>query len=422
MSWLARAGGGGTLLGLALLAASLAALISVVVELQRSAAAASSWLTVATTLRQGDSGHEGTNETVLVHEGVKPSIGMLASSASSSLEVAATLLLSLALFVASLPLWMPPLLIAVRFYIFRAINGEEGVELPNANLGVENDTFKKLYNDKACDGRSKQANYGLSDFFWYLLAPAHAIHQEHVESSDIRYRLVASATRKLCAVPTEQLQAIAVKHARELFDVKMKKGSWEVDERAVLGSNEDGYVITNLRDLFFPTFERMVYELVFGVNLSDARNKLITRSAENVINGVKGLERRDMRARRELCDLLLNILENTDGATAPGAAGNDHKASGERSNREITEHHAELLKEALSTDIGREEWALFLQGVFFTTGVVQLSEGMSHIALALAQHPQVRSHVGRSARGAGRASHLVSPSLMIGQSCHAHPA
>ena len=39
--------------------------------------------------------------------------------------------------------------------------------------------------------------------------------------------------------------------------------------------------------------------------------------------------------------------------------------------------------------MSKEEWALFLQGVFFTTGVVQLSEGMAHVAMALAQHPEV---------------------------------
>ena len=71
----------------------------------------------------------------------------------------------------------PAVLIGLRFRMLTEINGDTGYQLPNPALGVTGDEFKKLYNHKAASGRSKQSEYGLSDFFWYLLAPAHAIHQ-----------------------------------------------------------------------------------------------------------------------------------------------------------------------------------------------------------------------------------------------------
>ena len=199
---------------------------------------------------------------------------------------------------------------------------------------------------------------------------------------------MAAATRKLVSVPTDKLEEIVERYARDLFDTRLKKNTWECNERVLLGSNEDGFIIAYLRDLFFPCFERMVYELVFGIQLEESRNRLMTRSAENVINGVKGIEMRDMKARRELCDLLIDLLESASVTAATDSLDGSQDASASNPN-EISKQNAVLLQEALSDEIGREEWALFLQGVFFTTGAVQLSEGMSHVAQALAQHPQV---------------------------------
>jgi hypothetical protein len=74
--------------------------------------------------------------------------------------------LAFAIFGTSLPFWLPPFLIAVRFRLLTDINGDEGIQLPNKDFGVTDDVFKWLYNHKSAQGRSQQANYGLSDFFW----------------------------------------------------------------------------------------------------------------------------------------------------------------------------------------------------------------------------------------------------------------
>lgn len=87
------------------------------------------------------------------------------------------ILYAVGLSVGSLLSIAPAALIGLRFHLLTEINGETGYQLPDPSLGVTGAEFKRLYNDKSASGRSKQSQYGLSDFFWYLLAPAHAIHQ-----------------------------------------------------------------------------------------------------------------------------------------------------------------------------------------------------------------------------------------------------
>merc|ERR1711871_1080861 len=114
------------------------------------------------------------------------------------------------------------------------------------------------------------------------------------------------------------------------------------------------------RHMFFPMFERMIFELVFPEQPCDeAGVQTCTASAENVLDAIKGVSQRKMDTRRALYEYLRTKLDQ-------GA-----------------------MQEDLDARVSDEEWALFLQGVFFTTGVVQLAEGMAHIATALAQHPEV---------------------------------
>ena len=184
---------------------------------------------------------------------------------------------------------LPPLLIAMRFRLLTEINGKEGIQLPCEIRGITDEAFKSVYNHKAAQGRSKQLQYGLSDFFWYLLAPAHAIHQEHIESTDMRYNTVSGVTRKLCAVGEERLETIAAAHAEELLSSRRLDGEgWEA--RRMWGGWSRGWLVGRGRDLFFPLFQRMIFELVFGEAagvLPDDENAVCTASAENVLNSIK---------------------------------------------------------------------------------------------------------------------------------------
>ena len=52
--------------------------------------------------------------------------------------------------------------------------------MPGAARGRRH--FERVYADPAADGRSRGA--GLSDLFWYWLAPGPEIHQEHLEPGE----------------------------------------------------------------------------------------------------------------------------------------------------------------------------------------------------------------------------------------------
>ncbi len=96
---------------------------------------------------------------------------------------------------ATLPLWLPRVVLKLRFFLFTRINGDEGMEIPNSTITAEH--FMWLYSHPAANIRSQQRDVGLTDLFWYLLHPASYIHQEHVESGTQTYNELAAATRKV---------------------------------------------------------------------------------------------------------------------------------------------------------------------------------------------------------------------------------
>lgn len=145
----------------------------------------------------------------------------------------------------SLPWWLPALVVKARFWIFTAVNGEDGRQFPTERVG--GDAFKWLYNHKAVSIRSRQVNVGISgvfhrhtccvvlvchpkhfpastdihfsicfslrsvitaltfsDLFWYMLAPAHYIHQEHLESDSPQYPAAVAATKAVLNSQTKE--------------------------------------------------------------------------------------------------------------------------------------------------------------------------------------------------------------------------
>jgi cytochrome P450 len=239
----------------------------------------------------------------------------------------------------SLPHWLPPLVVRLREWIFTRVNGTEGIPVPGPMVGAEH--FERVYSDPAADGRSRGA--GLSDLFWYWLAPGPQMHQEHLEPGE-RYRAVARVTRKVLAVPhaeSERLAAIAA--------------------RRVLGAlPRDRISPVRLRDLMMPVWAEVYYELVFGDRCPPEVRDLIVGNANDVVTALKGTSLRHMDRRHRMTDHLLRRLE--DG-TCP-----------------VT----------LPPEFTLQETAWYLQGAFFNTAVVQMSEAMAHVLLAIAQHPDVQ--------------------------------
>jgi hypothetical protein len=67
---------------------------------------------------------------------------------------------SLLLILYSLPWWLPKLVLKARFWVFSALNGEEGLEFPSETVNGE--AMKWLYNHKDASIRSRQLGVGIS--------------------------------------------------------------------------------------------------------------------------------------------------------------------------------------------------------------------------------------------------------------------
>jgi cytochrome P450 len=245
---------------------------------------------------------------------------------------------------ASLPWWLPGRVVALRVRVFARVNGDEGIPVPGELIGVEH--FTEVYGHPAAGGRSRGA--ALSDLFWYWLSPGAHLHQEHLEAG-ARYDAVAEATRGFLAMPRSEARELTVRCVRRTLP--------------------DGPRRVRLRDLMMPVWAEFFHELVFGEPCSPAARALIVAHADDVVtalkcNGLRHLDRRDRLTRY--------LRERLDDVRRP-----------------------------LPSGLTADEQALYLQGTFFTTGVVQMSEAMAHLLMVLAQHRDTQARV-----AAGDEDHL----------------
>ncbi|MEU7561120.1 cytochrome P450 [Streptomyces eurythermus] len=242
----------------------------------------------------------------------------------------------------SSPSWLPGKVVALRTKVFARVNGDEGMLLPNDTFGP--DRFREVYGHPSAGGRSKGA--ALSDLFWYWLAPGADVHQEHLEAGP-RYDEVARRTLALLSGPSAELYEAAARHTRQVLDAA-----------------DTGRVrAVRLRDLMMPVWAEFFYGLVFEEPCPAEARQLIVAHAEDVVNALKCTRPRRMRRRNRLTRYLLRRL----------AAGD--------------------VPHALPAGLTRRQQAHYLQGTFFNTAVVQMSEAMAHLLLALAQHPDVQERV-----------------------------
>ncbi|GAA3421225.1 cytochrome P450 [Streptosporangium vulgare] len=238
--------------------------------------------------------------------------------------------------VLSLPRWLPARIVALRTRVFARVNGEEGITVPGDLVGVER--FREIYSHPAAGGRSRGA--ALSDLFWYWLSPGAELHQEHLEAGE-RYDAVARATRGFLSVPRVEAE--------------------ELTRRCVGRALRDAGGLVRLRDLMMPVWAEFYYELVFGEPCPPVARDLIVGNADDVVTALKccGLRHMDRRDR-------------------------------------LTRHLAGLLprvRDRLPAGLSAREQALYLQGTFFNTAVVQMSEATAHLLMVLAQHPDAQAGV-----------------------------
>jgi hypothetical protein len=238
-------------------------------------------------------------------------------------------------FVVSLPYWLPKAVVALRMWIFARVNGDEGLV-----LGADGEAFRRVYSHPAADGRSRGAV--LSDLFWYWLSPGPQMHQEHLEPGP-RYEAVARTTRAILAMPSARAETLAAQCASRVLAASPR---W-----------------VRLRDLMMPVWAEFYYEVVFARPCPAQARDLIVANAHDVVTSLKCCGLRHLDVRLRLTSFLVDAIK-----------------SGEI---------AHPLPDGLST----QESAYYLQGAFFNTAVVQMSEAMTHLLLVVAQHPFVLDHL-----------------------------
>ncbi|WP_243754319.1 cytochrome P450 [Labedaea rhizosphaerae] len=243
------------------------------------------------------------------------------------------------------PRWLPEQVVALRVKVFEKVNGDNAITFPNATVGP--DRFREVYGHPSANGRSKGA--GLSDLFWYWLSPGPEVHQEHLEAGP-RYDDVARTTLALLAGPSESFATAASRCARRVLDEL-------VPGRVTL---------VRLRDLAMPLWAEYFYELVFGEPCPRAGRELIVAHANDVVTSLKCTGLRHPRRRAALTRYLAT---------------------------RVTE-----VRVALPASLSAQEQVHYLQGTFFNTAVVQMSEAFAHLVLALAQHPEVAERAGHDDR------------------------
>ncbi|MEU7146522.1 cytochrome P450 [Streptomyces sp. NPDC045456] len=240
----------------------------------------------------------------------------------------------------SVPYWLPRSVVAARVALFARINGDEGIAFPNAAVPAER--FQEVYSHPAANGRSRGA--ALSDLFWYWLAPGPEVHQEHLEDGP-RYDDVARTTLTVLAGPSQDLSAAAARRTAAVLD----------------GRGVGRATFVRLRDLMMPVWAEFFYGLVFREPCPADVRRLIVDNAEDVVDALKCTRPRHLARRARLTRHLRQRI----------AAGH------------VPPRH-------LPGSLTPEEQAYYLQGTFFNTAVVQLSEAMAHLLLVLAQHPDVQ--------------------------------
>ncbi len=228
---------------------------------------------------------------------------------------------------ASLPFWLPRVVVALRMRVFARVNGSEGIAIPGEL--VDTTRFLELYSNPAANGRSRGA--ALSDLFWYWLSPGPEVHQEHLEPGP-RYDEVAHCTRRILTMPSRAADRLAGESVASALPV------------------ETGLV--RLRDLVMPVWAEFYHRVVFGKPATDEVRALILGNARDVITALKCCGLRHMDRRLRLTRHLEDVLD-----TVP------HE---------------------LPTVLNRREQAFYLQGTFFNTAVVQSSEATAHLLMTLA--------------------------------------
>ncbi len=265
-------------------------------------------------------------------------------------------------FLFSLPYWLPSMVIRLRTFIFTKVNGDEGIQIPGKEIDASE--FKRVYAHKSAAGRSKGAN--LSNLFWYWLSPGAEMHQEHIEKWD-NYDQIAAVTKKVLSVSNKEIEELLHKCATPIF-LDNIKGKWK---------------LVRLRDFIMPICVDFFYELVFKEVCSKQDQKVIIKHSSNVVGALKCCVLRDMPKRNQLTELLVSKLK------------------------------LGLFPYDFPENYTLEDKALYIQGVFFTTAIVQMSDALTHTFLVLARHNDVQTKLSENLEDRRFLDNVISETLRL---------
>ena len=269
---------------------------------------------------------------------------------------------------ASLPYWLPDIVVALRVRIFALVNGDEGIPVPGKLVGI--DDFKRLYADPAANGRSRGA--ALSDLFWYWLAPGPEVHQEHLEPGP-RYDDAARTTRRTIArLRKDEWEQLAARCTRE-----------ELDRLGAADRGRGRARVIRLRDAMMPVWASIYYEVVFAEPCPANVREMIAANADDVVSALKCTRLRHMSRRDRLTGYLRERI-------AEGGVPNGLPAA-------LTE----------------QEQAFYLQGTYFNTAVVQMSEAMAHLLLAIAARPELQQRLREAPQDTDLLDRVIDETLRV---------
>ncbi|QLE74599.1 cytochrome P450 [Streptomyces rectiverticillatus] len=243
---------------------------------------------------------------------------------------------------ASLPSWLPRLVITARNRVLAAAGSEEDVTIPGPRIGA--DRLREVYAHPHAHGRGPGSK--LSDLIWYLIHPVGHVHQEHMSSGPFHSEL-AGCTRGILAGSGLDVEDLARRCARRVLD----------------GTDPASLRSVRLRDMAMEMTAEFFHELVFRTPCPPGARKLITANADDALGATKFTRLRHLDRRAALTAYLLERIR------------------------------AGAISCALPTSLDDEHRALYLHGNVFGTGVAQLAEGLSHLLLALAHHLEIQQRM-----------------------------
>ncbi|MEY9947057.1 cytochrome P450 [Kitasatospora sp. GAS1066B] len=240
----------------------------------------------------------------------------------------------------------PRLAAAYRFRLLTKDDGPAGtpmIRLPNQD--IHGPVLEELFAHESASHRGDtHARRAIRHFH----RPADE-HQENIDPDHPRYAELARATFRALAVPREEIAAMARRCTRQVLD-----DAWP------LGTTSR---VLRLMDLAVPISARLMFELAFRTAPTQEQIALIGRSARDSMRTSKGLRPAgDADAALALLDLVRTKV--TEHGGCPEIFGPD-------------------------STLDTTSRSKHLQGVFFNTGVIQLSEGVCHTVLEASRHPHV---------------------------------